>query len=783
MALPASRKVRALLAYLALAPRAGGAQPALRAAVGRAERSARRAALVPQQDQGASLDEPRPAARRDAAATRSRSTSRTASSMRSRSRRAAEQAASPRSPPERLRALRALFAGDFLEGLRSTAARSSTAGSPPSGAASAAATSPLLEHLVEQRCRRRRGAPRTWSSGSQLAPFDPRVPRDPARRARPARPHPRRRGASGGDRPAVRGRRARLRAPLRDAWRVGAGRRRRHRRGDRGRSAARAGGRATPSHPAPRRASIAVMPFVDRSARPRVRGGLGRRPRARRHHPARQAAQPVRHRAGHGVRAARARASAPEEAGPDAERRLRRQRLAAAPRRAPHRDGRAGRDAHARGSSGRRSSTTSWTTRSSCSTRSATGSSPRSRSEIETVERNRAILQAAELARRVGGAPSRPLAHVPVQPGRQRARPALLRDGGAARPDLRARLRRPVLHAFPERVPGLGGARAGDRPGLRGRRAEPHGRRSRPRRALGDGPRALAARPPGPVACVELERAIDLSPNFALGPLHAGLRPLARRATRRPPSRPPTIRASSARSTRCCSACSARAPWRWCASAGSRKPPTGPSRRRPARTRTRTSWRSPPSAWRWPVPRAGARLGRDAAPRASRVRHRRLPRRVPVRSERRGPVPQRGQAHRHGLTIAGDQEARASPPPRRKTPETCSFLTLPAPAAQDRARVEALHASWRRRGRNSSTSPSDRPRRRRAADSDRRDHAAGGEGRPRGRDRALHGPTASRAGRSRLRQGLGLGLTLASHLLQLLTLLDSFTFPLPEASA
>ena len=51
--LPASRKVRALLAYLALAPHAVAREPAVRAAVGRPQRSARRAPLVPEQDQDA----------------------------------------------------------------------------------------------------------------------------------------------------------------------------------------------------------------------------------------------------------------------------------------------------------------------------------------------------------------------------------------------------------------------------------------------------------------------------------------------------------------------------------------------------------------------------------------------------------------------------------------------------------------------------------------------------------------------------------------------------------
>ncbi len=52
-----------------------------------------------------------------------------------------------------------------------------------------------------------------------------------------------------------------------------------------------------------RRASIAVMPFADRSPGVPVRGGLADGAGLRRHHPAGQAAQPLRDRAGHGVRA------------------------------------------------------------------------------------------------------------------------------------------------------------------------------------------------------------------------------------------------------------------------------------------------------------------------------------------------------------------------------------------------------------------------------------------------------------------------------------------------
>ncbi len=80
----------------------------------------------------------------------------------------------------------------------------------------------------------------------------------------------------------------------------------------------------------PSRASVAVMPFVDRTAASGTPERIRRRSRPRCHHQARQAAQPVRHRPGHRVRAARPiRQSA--RSRPHAERGLRRQRLAAAP--------------------------------------------------------------------------------------------------------------------------------------------------------------------------------------------------------------------------------------------------------------------------------------------------------------------------------------------------------------------------------------------------------------------------------------------------------------------
>ena len=208
---------------------------------------------------------------------------------------------------------------------------------------------------------------------------------------------------------------------------------------------------------------------------------------------------------------------------------------------------------------------------------------------------------AAELAGRVGGASPRPVAHVPVQPHRQRAGAAFLRDRGAARSHLRARLCRTCRSRI-SRTPSRAGrsARAEiDRAfATAGQSLMVDDRDPAAHWAMG---RALWLRGDQDQSIVELEQAIDLSPNFALGHYtlafvqsqagdaarrHQVLRPLA--ATE--PVRSAAVR--HARRPRD----GAGAP-----RAGSTKPPTGPSRRPPARTRTRISWRSPPTAWRWPA--------------------------------------------------------------------------------------------------------------------------------------------------------------------------------------
>ena len=147
-------------------------------------------------------------------------------------------------------------------------------------------------------------------------------------------------------------------------------------------------------------------------------------------------------------------------------------------------------------------------------------------SEIETVERNRAILKPPS-SLDAWEAHHRGLWHMYRfnHADNERAR-HYLRDGGSPRSDLRACLRRSVLHALPERLPGLGQARRGNGARLRRCRTKPHGRRPRPGGALGHGAGALAARKPGRVG--ERVGAGDRpEPELRSRPLRARVRPLA----------------------------------------------------------------------------------------------------------------------------------------------------------------------------------------------------------------------------------------------------------------
>ena len=171
--------------------------------------------------------------------------------------------------------LSALFAGDFLDGLEIDRSPVFNGWLTAQRRRFRGCHAALLEHLVASVSDDEVfGYLEKWLAACAVRPARPR---DPAERARAARPHSRGRGASGGDGPAVRGRGSRLRAAFatcggrrgrRQTLRR-ASQRRRPRRGARSEQRpcrARHGCSA-------RRASIAVMPFVDRAAATGVRGG------------------------------------------------------------------------------------------------------------------------------------------------------------------------------------------------------------------------------------------------------------------------------------------------------------------------------------------------------------------------------------------------------------------------------------------------------------------------------------------------------------------------------
>ena len=114
-------------------------------------------------------------------------------------------------------------------------------------------------------------------------------------------------------------------------------------------------------------------------------------------------------------------------------------------------------------------------------------------SEIETLERNRAILKPPS-SLDAWGAHHRGLWHMyQLPPGRQRARPTLLRDGASPGSDVLTRLRGTLVHAFSGCLPELERPGSGHGAGVSSRGAGAHGRRARPCRPLGDGPGAHAA--------------------------------------------------------------------------------------------------------------------------------------------------------------------------------------------------------------------------------------------------------------------------------------------------
>ena len=109
--------------------------------------------------------------------------------------------------PERLRALSALFNGDFLEGLEIDRSPVFNGWLTAQRRRFRGCHAALLEHLVKSVPDDEAfGYLEKWLAACAVRSA---CPRDPADRARPARPDPGRRGASGGDRPAVRSRRPR----------------------------------------------------------------------------------------------------------------------------------------------------------------------------------------------------------------------------------------------------------------------------------------------------------------------------------------------------------------------------------------------------------------------------------------------------------------------------------------------------------------------------------------------------------------------------------------------
>ena len=132
----------------------------------------------------------------------------------------------------------------------------------------------------------------------------------------------------------------------------------------------------------------------------------------------------------------------------------------------------------------------------------------------------------AELVGRVGGLSSRPLAHVSIQPERQRPREPFPANVDAPRPDVLARVCGAVVHAFSKRVPAPNRrSRGRDRSRVRRRGPEHHRRRSGSGLALGDGSRAVAARSARRFAGrTRTVRAFE--PELRAGPLRARLREL-----------------------------------------------------------------------------------------------------------------------------------------------------------------------------------------------------------------------------------------------------------------
>ena len=571
LALPASRKVRALMAYLALAPRA-------------VSRSQLCDLLwdVPNDPRGelrwclsklrSLLDDPdrRRVVADGHAVALDLADCRVDAIEVAR----APGRASRRCRLAELQVLSALFRGDLLDGLEIDGNPEFSGWLTAQRSRFRSCMSPLLEQLA-----RTASGDETFRRSRDLAAASRRSISAPTRacstRFCPARPDPRGRGAPGGDGTAVRGGGPRLGARAR-----GSG-------GRPGRSPAPRPGARGPSHALPyprrrrrqpgsrRRAAARSRSCPSSTGRREAQGGIAGRAGRGHHHAAGQAARPVRDRAGARVFALGDRRHRPGGGGPDAECRLRRQRIGAAPgQRVGSRGGRAGRDADGR---------IVWTdvydgaatTPSRCWTRSATASWPSIAEEIEMVECKRAVLKPPS-SLDAWEAYHRGLWHMYRfnRPDNGQARRVLRDRPRASIPPSRGRT--PACRSPTSRTPFWADARPRppDRPGLRDRGAQPGRRRPRSRRALGDGARAVAARGAGRVAG-RAAAGGRAEPELRPRPLHAGLRAEPVRRPARRPSRPPTIRGSSARSTRCCSACWPPGPGPRAPRRSSTRPPTG----------------------------------------------------------------------------------------------------------------------------------------------------------------------------------------------------------------
>ena len=188
-------------------------------------------------------------------------------------------------------------------------------------------------------------------------------------------------------------------------------------------------------------------------------------------------------------------------------------------------------------------STSRATTRCWCSTRSATASSPRSPSEIETRGAQPRHPQAADLARRVGGATTAACGTCTAS----RA-PTTSRRGTSSAPRSssirRSRAPTPASRSRTGRTPSRAGRNASreiDR-ALDAAGAGRAGRRSRSGGALGAWAARSGCGATTTQSVMELEQSVDLSPNFALGALHARVRAGAERRSGSRDRRRPTTR-------------------------------------------------------------------------------------------------------------------------------------------------------------------------------------------------------------------------------------------------